>query len=341
MTAFVAHIRRQFSDARPAKRAGLILLALVAFTVVGTSAWAYWTTIGHGTASATTGTLNAPTDVSATSVPGSGSVQVGWTDSTLSNGTPAQGYYVTKTTGGTTTAACNSSDTTTVAGGSSALACDDPNVPPATYTYRVIAVFSGWTAASDPTAEVTVLAPQVVTWAPTTGILTTQSPLTPSALASALGGATISYSVINQTTTNCTVNASTGVLTYTGAGTCVVRATAAPTTTYAAGTLDVTFTVTVNGLVITAYNPNGVVGNGTFSGTGGTSGATVTVTVCKENTFPCTPSGQVVGTGTATVAANGSWTTTVITMGSKKTFYAQAVQTSPVASSASFTFVTP
>ncbi len=56
MSRFVNHISHQFSAARPAKRAGLILLVLAAFSVVGTSAWAYWTTFGSGSASATTGT---------------------------------------------------------------------------------------------------------------------------------------------------------------------------------------------------------------------------------------------------------------------------------------------
>ena len=251
MSRFVDRIRHQFSDARPAKRASLILLILAAFSVVGTSAWAYWTTHGTGTASASTGTLRPPTGVVALSTAGTGTVHVTWTGSTLSNNTPAQGYYVTKTTGGTTTAACNSSDTTTVTGGSSASGCNDLNVPPATYTYHVIAVYNSWTAPSDPTGEVTVLAPQVVTWAPTTNVLTTASPLTPSTLASASGGAAISYSVISNTTASCTVNASSGVLTYTGAGSCVVRATAAATTMYAVGTLDVTFTVALAPQVVT------------------------------------------------------------------------------------------
>jgi hypothetical protein len=59
MSHLVDRICRQVSAARPGRRVSLILLILAAFTMVGTSAWAYWTTLGAGTASAGTGTLNA------------------------------------------------------------------------------------------------------------------------------------------------------------------------------------------------------------------------------------------------------------------------------------------
>jgi len=150
MSRFVDRIRHQFSDARPAKRAGLILLALAAFTVVGTSAWAYWTTIGHGTASATTGTLNAPS-APATSVSGPGTVHLSWTGSALSNDTPAQGYYVTRSSG-PAPATCG-----TPTAPLAAMACDDTGVADGTYTYTVTAVYGSWTAtspASDPPVTV-------------------------------------------------------------------------------------------------------------------------------------------------------------------------------------------
>jgi hypothetical protein len=51
----------------------------------------------------------------------------------------------------------------------------------------------------------------------------------------------MSYAVTSAGTTGCSVNASTGVLTYTTAGSCVVRATAAQTTRYGLATADVTF----------------------------------------------------------------------------------------------------
>lgn len=87
------------------------------------------------------------------------------------------------------------------------------------------------------------LATQTVTWSPTLSILATASPATPSALASALGSAAITYAVQSAGTTGCTVNSSTAVLTFTAPGSCTVRATAGATTTYAVGTVDAVFTI--------------------------------------------------------------------------------------------------
>jgi hypothetical protein len=96
------------------------------------------------------------------------------------------------------------------------------------------------------TMTVTVaVATQTVTWAPTTALLTTASPATPSSLATALGSASISYSVTDAGATGCTVNSSTGVLTFTTAGSCIVRASAGPTANYAGATRDVTFVISL------------------------------------------------------------------------------------------------
>lgn len=111
------------------------------------------------------------------------------------------------------------------------------------------------------------LSTQVVTWNPTTSITTAQSPLTPSPLASALGGAVISYSVIANTTTTCQVNSATGVLTYTGTGNCVVRASASSTSDYDSGSLDVTFTVSQSA-------PAPAPDSGSDNGSGGGSSST-------------------------------------------------------------------
>jgi hypothetical protein len=82
-----------------------------------------------------------------------------------------------------------------------------------------------------------------VSWSPTTAVLTTQSPLTPSASATTSGDGAISYSVTSAGATGCSVDSASGVLTYTAAGSCVVRATAAPTARYSQATTDVTFVV--------------------------------------------------------------------------------------------------
>ena len=73
-----------------------LCLPLLAILGVAAGAWAYWTTQGAGSASATVGTLNAPTDVSVPST-ASETIHVSWTGSTLGDGaTPASGYYVTR-----------------------------------------------------------------------------------------------------------------------------------------------------------------------------------------------------------------------------------------------------
>ena len=75
---------------------------------------------------------------------GSSTVSVSWTGSTLSNGTPAQGYYVTRTNVSTsqTSAACGSSASSLI----TSTSCSDTSVPDGTYTYKVIAVYRSWTA---------------------------------------------------------------------------------------------------------------------------------------------------------------------------------------------------
>jgi hypothetical protein len=153
MRSLVGRIRHQLSDARPAKRAGLILLILAAFSVVGTSAWAYWTTHGTGTASATTGTLNAPTAVSVSSTPGNGSVQVSWTNSTPAGGLSPGGYFVTRVNaGGGTSSACGSS----LASPTATTPCNDTSVADGTYHYLVTAVKASWTATSLASGNVAV-----------------------------------------------------------------------------------------------------------------------------------------------------------------------------------------
>jgi hypothetical protein len=78
---------------------------------------------------------------------------------------------------------------------------------------------------------------QAMTWAPTnTTVSGGNSQLTPNNLATVTspvsGGGAITYRVIDAGTSGCTVDSNTGVITYTGAGECLVRATAAATNSY-------------------------------------------------------------------------------------------------------------
>ena len=90
-----------------------------------------------------------------------------------------------------------------------------------------------------------------VLWAPTTAVTVPQSPLTPSSLAITAGNGSISYSVDDSTTTGCAVNPSSGQLTFTAAGNCVVRAAAAQTPQWNPAFTTVTFVVSKADQVIT------------------------------------------------------------------------------------------
>jgi len=135
-------------------------------------------------------------------------------------------------------------------------------------------------------------ATQTVTWAPTTALLTTASPATPSSLATALGAATISYEVTSAGTSSCTVDSSTGVLTFTAAGSCTVRASAAQSANYAAATKDVTFVITQATRTITiTQGSNGTISPGTTS-----------VNYGSNQTFTFTPA---TGYSVASITVNG------------------------------------
>ena len=69
--------------------------------------------------------------------------------------------------------------------------------------------------------------PQTVTWAPTTSVSFGSGTFTPSPAPVASGGTTVTYSVSSAGTTGCTVNSSTGAITYTKGGSCAITATAA------------------------------------------------------------------------------------------------------------------
>lgn len=87
---------------------------------------------------------------------------------------------------------------------------------------------------------------QVVTWAPTnTNYSGTDPELIPDSQATSTGTGNITYEVVNAGTAGCTVEASTGAITYTSIGDCVVRAVAAAVPgSYNSAYADVTFTFT-------------------------------------------------------------------------------------------------
>lgn len=160
-------------------------------------------------------------------------------------------------------------------------------------------------------------AAQVIAWNPTnTTAPTGGTSLAPNALATVTspvtGGGAITYSVANAGATGCTVDSTTGVISYTAAGSCVVRATAAAVSGYFAATKDVMFTIPVTPSFTVTTQTTGT-GSGSASGGGSyLQGATVTVTATAAagSTFTgwtCSPNASLNTTSAVlsfTVAAN-------------------------------------
>jgi hypothetical protein len=123
----------------------LVVAPLLALLGAG-AAWAFWTATGSGTASASTGTINAPTAVAASTTAGSGTVNVSWTASAPSaSGAIPSGYYVTRVRNSDSVAAnaCGTSPSLPTHSSSCADSVED-----GTYHYVVTAVMATWTAAS-------------------------------------------------------------------------------------------------------------------------------------------------------------------------------------------------
>ncbi len=154
-----------------ASRTARVILATVCFVFLGATAWAYWSSTGDTTASVTTASLEAPTDV--TAVVRGTTVDVSWAPP--SSGLAADGYYVTRHTDGTTSPACGTSPTSLTA--ASATTCSDVAVPDGTHSYSVTAVLATWTASSVPSDEVTVVSASAMAFTTQPGDGTSESPL--------------------------------------------------------------------------------------------------------------------------------------------------------------------
>jgi hypothetical protein len=127
-------------------------VAAVAVVLSGAVALAYFQAPGAGSATASVGSLGAPSGVSAIATPGSSTVPVSWTASPEVNGVSPQGYYVVRNTGGAdVAAACGTSASSLT----TATTCDDSDVPDGTYTYTVLAKYRSLTASAT-SAEITV-----------------------------------------------------------------------------------------------------------------------------------------------------------------------------------------
>ncbi len=145
---------------------------------------------------------------------------------------------------------------------------------------------------------------QLVTWNPVTNLLAVPSSSTMLA-ASTNGNGAISYSIADAGTTGCTVSGTT--LSYTGAGTCQVTATAAATNYYNVASTTVSFTIskaTQGALTITAANApltftSSPLATTILSTTGGNGLGIMMYSVATESTEVCSVSGNTVTALTA------------------------------------------
>jgi hypothetical protein len=173
---------------------------------------------------ATTTTTTIPPTTTTTTIPP--------TTTTTTTVPPTTTTSSTTTTVPPTTTTSSTTTTTTTT-----------TVPPTTTTSSTTTTTTTTTTVPPTTTTTPTLSTQTVTWSPTTALTTAQSPNTLLA-ASSSGDGAISYAVQSAGATGCTIDSSTRVLTFTTAGNCVVRATAASTSNYLTGYIDATFTVT-------------------------------------------------------------------------------------------------
>ena len=138
--------------------------------------------------------------------------------------------------------------------------------------------------------------PQTVTWSPTTAIRFGTGTFTPSALASSDKGTTITYSVSSAGATGCTVNSSTGVVTYTSAGTCSITATGDSTGDYLTSAVTVSFVIAAAPTLTVVATGGGTSGTDYFvSGGVITANANASITVTDLTTLLSSSSVQLAG----------------------------------------------
>ena len=215
------------------------LTAAASFSMTDTAGNAQTTLVGSPQSVTVTrnGEPDAPVISSVTA--GNAQVVVAWS-APANNGAAISDYvvqYSTSSSGSYTTFAdgISTSTSATVTGLTNGTA----------YYFKVAATNSVGTGSNSvaSAAATPTLPTQTVTWSPTTALTTAQSPNTPLA-ASSSGDGAITYAVQSAGATGCAINSSTRVLTFTAAGSCVVRATAATTSNYLTGYIDATFTIT-------------------------------------------------------------------------------------------------
>lgn len=133
-------------------RRGACLSVLAALLLLGlaSGALAYFLSSGTGAASASVGSVEAPSGVSAQQ--SGADVTVSWNSASLSSGGSVQGYSVKRSDG---TSVCGSPTLVTT------LACTDQSVPAGSYSYTVTAVYNTFTAQASSGSITILTAPSI------------------------------------------------------------------------------------------------------------------------------------------------------------------------------------
>jgi len=201
-------------------RAAATVALAVALLVAGGAAFAFVTSSGSGAGSASSGTLGAPSGVTASAA--AGTVSLTWTAAVPPAGQSLTGYHVQRSSGAPA-GTCASSASSLLA--STATNCSDTGVPTGSHTYTIVAVFRTWTASAASNAVVvvaTVLDHFVVT-----------------APASAVAGGPINVTVTAKDATDATLTSYAGdrTLAWSGAGSAPNGSTPAypPSVTFSGG----------------------------------------------------------------------------------------------------------
>lgn len=255
---------------------------------------------------------------------------------TAENGTVTERGFVYSTTATPTISDVND---VKITDGSGAGVFSETTASLAGGTYYVRAYATNSTGTSYGSEEsISIVSAPTVTWAPTnTSAYVSESPLTPSSLATSNSSGSITYSIQNAGTTSCTVTSATGVISFTAAGDCVVRATVASASPYSSGTLDKTFTVHATSVPGAPANA---------SATAGDAQATVTWSAPASNGgSPVTSYTVTASPGSATCSATAPTLTCTVTGLGNGTSYTFAVTatnlTGTSSASTSSTAVTP
>ncbi len=170
--------------------------------------------------------------------------------------------------GGASTAEGGGAITYTAAPGTAGCSVPDPARPVLRFT-SVGTCSVSTTAALTPVYESATialtfsvaLATPTMSWTPSTVIELLDSPHVPTVMATTTSDDTVAYAVVGGTS-DCAVNSSTGVLTFTTLGTCQVTGSTSVTSRYAAGSVAATFVIgrAVRPITLVATPPSITVG---------------------------------------------------------------------------------